>query len=419
MNKIIQYIIPLLLFFYADSAGAQTREELEKQRQQLKTEIEQTEKLLKDNKAKTKESLLQYNLISKKVNLQNQVIDNINKDVNMIDLNMRVISTDVRKYDLLLDTLKQEYAKSMVYAYKNRSSYDFLNFIFSASDFNDALKRISYLKSYRTYREMQGQNILRTQELRKKRMNDLNIVKGQKSNVLTEKNKEMETLALQQKEKDRIVSELKKQGAQLSKQIAAKQKQIQKVNTAITAAIKQAQQDAIKAQKTTAKTTTTTTKTTKTTKTTAPKPQESVLLNAENQILNNNFEKNKGSLPWPVDKGYVLMHYGSNTLHSGTVMNITSITISSDIGNAVKAVFDGEVIFVKQIDNMNMVVIQHGKYFTTYSNVTNVTVQKGNQVKTGQVIGKVGTYLDGSGTIDFYIQNESSNYDPEKWLKKK
>jgi len=136
-------------------AQPQSREELEKQRQQLKKEIEETEKLLNQNKSQTKENLLQFNLISRKVNLQDKVIDNINRDLNVLDDNMYMISKDIRRYDKLLDTLKQEYAKSMVYAYKNRSNYDFLNFIFSAANFNDAIKRISYLKSYRTYREMQ------------------------------------------------------------------------------------------------------------------------------------------------------------------------------------------------------------------------------------------------------------------------
>lgn len=145
-----------------------TREELEKQKLQLKRELEQTERMLNDNKAKSKENFVQWKLINDKVNIQDRIIDNINRDINLLDNNLINTQRDINRYDKLLDTLKQEYAKSMVYAYKNRSDYDFLNFIFSASSFNDAIKRITYLKSYRNYREMQGENILRTQDLRKK-----------------------------------------------------------------------------------------------------------------------------------------------------------------------------------------------------------------------------------------------------------
>ena len=183
MTKLIFSILAFLTMSMVVYAQPKSREELEKQRQQLRKEIEETEKLLNSNKAQTKENLLQYNLISKKVNLQDRVIDNINRDLNRLDDNMYLISKDVRRYDLLLDTLKQEYAKSMVYAYKNRSSYDFLNFIFSSANFNDAMKRISYLKSYRNYREMQGDNIVRTQDLRKKRIQDLNGTKQEKSPI--------------------------------------------------------------------------------------------------------------------------------------------------------------------------------------------------------------------------------------------
>jgi septal ring factor EnvC (AmiA/AmiB activator) len=326
----------------------------------------------------------------------------------------------------------------MVYAYKNRSNYAFLNFIFSSANFNDAIKRINYLKSYRTYREMQGQNILRTQNLRKKRITDLSSTKEVKNQVLDVQSKEMAQLELQQKEKDRVLAELKKQGKQFVKQIDAKRKQMQKVNNAIAAAIKKAQAEAReKAMKEAAKekerirkeaeknkTNNTNnnpiTKTTTTpTKTTPAKPTESVLLNADNIALNASFEKNKGTLPWPLDKGMVLMHYGKNTLPSGTVMDVTSVTISSDVGTAVKAVFDGTVSTVQVIEDMTVVIIQHGRYFTTYSNLSGVTVQRGQQIKTGQTIGRVAANFDGVGAVDFYISNESSNYDPEKWLRRK
>ncbi len=443
----IKFIFTALIFIAAALnavAQPQTREELEKQRAELKREIEQTEKLLNNNKAQTKENLLQYKLITNKVNLQDRVIENISKDLNMLDNSMYTISKDIKRYDRLLDTLKQEYAKSMVYAYKNRSSYDFLNFIFSAASFNDAIKRVSYLKSYRSYREMQGENIIRTQDLRKKRIQDLGGAKQQKNTVLAVQSKEMKALEAQQKEKDRILAELKKQGKQLNNQISAKQKQMQKVSNAIAAAIKRAQEKAReealakaaaekerrrKEAELLAKNNppsnngnaSTNTKSV----TTAPKvkvpvkKEESVLLNAENIALNASFERNRGSLPWPIDRGVILMHFGRNTLPSGTVMDVTSVTISSDIGTPVKSIFDGTVTAVQPVEDMQVVIIQHGRYFTTYSNLSGVAVQKGQQVKTGQVLGKVAANFDGVGAIDFYVSNESSNYDPEKWLRRR
>ena len=426
------------------AAHSQTREELEKERQQLKREIEETEKLLNSNKAETNLNLRDWKLINNKVNLQDRVIDNINKDLKVLNNNMYGIQRDIHRYDKLLDTLKQEYAKSMVYAYKNRSNYDFMNFIFSAASFNDAIKRLAYLKSYRNYREMQGENILRTQDLRKKRIGDLSGAKKQKNETLQTQSKEMQALETQQKEKDRILAALKKQGKQLNNQITAKQKQMQKVSNAIAAAIKKAQEAARKAalakaaederkrkeaEKTLSKNNGNTdpanpnsspTKSVATpvrTKTVTPKNTESVLLNAGNTALNASFEKNRGSLPWPIDRGIILMHYGKNTLPSGSTMNVTSVTISSDIGTSVKAIFNGTVSTVQTVEDMQVVIIQHGRYFTTYSNLSGVNVQRGQEVTTGQVIGKVAANFDGVGAIDFYMSNENSNFDPERWLR--
>ena len=437
------------VFFLAialNVTAQQTREELERQRQQLKKDIEATEKQLNANKTKTKENLLQWRLINNKVELQDRVVETINKDVRILNNNIYSIQKDINRYDRLLDTLKQEYAKSMVYAYKNRGNYEFLNFIFSSANFNDAIKRIAYLKSYRNYQEIQGENILRTQELRKARIADLSGSKREKSVVLQSQSKELAALEAQKKEKDRILDELKKQGKTVNNQIAAKKRQMQKVSNAITAAIKKAQEEARKqalakaaaeerkrkeAEKAAAKNNNDdNTAGSSSTKSVAAAPKKaatpakpaegvSVLLNAGNIALNNSFEKNRGSLPWPVDQGYVMMHYGANKLPSGSDINLTNVTIAAPVGSTVKAVFDGTVSKILSVDDMEVVIVQHGKYFTTYSNLSSVSVSTGQDIKTGQSIGRVASNLDGVGAVDFFLSNERGDLNPEQWLRRK
>jgi murein hydrolase activator len=428
----VKFFFSVAIFSLASlhtNAQQETREELERQRAQLKKEMEQTQKLLNANKARTKENLVQWKLINDKVNLQNRIIDNISRDINLLDNNIYNNQKDINRFNKLLDTLKEEYAKSMVYAYKNRSNYDFLSFIFSAASFNDAIKRIAYLKYYRSYREKQGENILRTQELRKQRITELGSMKEKKNDVLKTKDKEMGALETQKQEKDRIMNELKKQGKELNTQLSAYKKQMKKVDNAIAAAINRALNEARKAAakkaaeaKETAKAnpvaTNPATKPVSTSRSETKKAPESVLLNAENIALNESFVKNKGSLPWPVDKGVTIMHFGTNQLPSGSRIDVTGITVATDIGSNVKSVFDGVVSNIVFIEDMQVVIIQHGKYFTTYSNLSSVNVQRGQNVRTGQVIGKAAANLDGIGAIDFYINDEKNNIDPERWLKR-
>ncbi len=439
MVKIVFAILVSFSFTTAVLAQSQSQQDLERERQQLKKEIEQTQQLLDMNKQTTKESLGQLALINRKLNLQGNVIENINKDINLLDNNIARSQHDVTKLQVLLDTLRQEYAKSMVYAYRNRSSSDFLNFIFSASSFNDAIKRITYLKSYRNYREMQGENILRTQALLKERIDELSGNKKKKSVVLQVQSKELSVLESQQNEKNQVVAKLKEQGKELNNQISAKKKQMQKVSNAIAAAIKRAQDLARRealakakerreadAKKEAAESKTNNTDVAKTTTKPArsvltPAKTESVLLGSDEEVkLNTNFKINQGALPWPVDRGYVMMRFGPQKLDVvGITIDNPGITIGSDIGNSVKAVFDGEVSSVTNIDNMQLVVVKHGAYFTTYSNLSNVTVSRGQSVRTGQVLGKVAANDEGVGAIDLIISNERGNMNPESWLRRK
>ncbi len=442
------FFLLLLSFFIRHSLLAQStaQQELEKQRLELKREIEQTQELLDKNKKSTKESLGQLSLINRKLNLQENIIENISKDINLLDNSIYKSQRDINRLQVLLDTLKQEYAKSMLYAYKNRSNSDFLNFIFSASSFNDAIKRVTYLKSYRNYRELQGDNILRTKVLLNQRIEEMSGNKEKKGQVLQIQSKELSVLEVQQQEKNQIVKKLKEQGKELNNQIAAKKKQMQKVSNAIAAAIKRAQEMARKEalakaleekakrdadEKAAEKSRLALAKgnNTPVAKSVPLKPekalpisvrQESILLGNDAEVkLNANFISNKGSLPWPVDKGYMIMRFGPQKLDIGVTVDNPGITIGSEIGTSVKALFDGEVSSVTNIENMQVVIIKHGAYFSTYSNLSGVHLSRGQNIHTGQIVGKVAPNDEGIGSIDLIISNEKSNLNPEGWLRRR
>jgi septal ring factor EnvC (AmiA/AmiB activator) len=113
------------------------------------------------------------------------------------------------------------------------------------------------------------------------------------------------------------------------------------------------------------------------------------------------------------------MHFGIQKVEGldKITMDNPGITIETDAGKAVKAVFDGEVSYIINIGEIQGVIIKHGKYFSTYSNLSSATVSKGQQVKRGQVIGHVADKGDGDGELEFLISNEKSNINPELWLR--
>ena len=412
-------------FIYAQDDKSQ----MERERQEIQQELADLQKNYNQIKGQRSATLGQLSVLKRKIQVQERYLNNINREIRYLNDDIYYSTLEIIKMRKQLDTLKAQYFRSVVYAYKNRSNYDFLNFIFSASNFNDALKRIAYLKSYRSYREQQVNSIIETQQQIEKRKQLQISQMNEKKAAIQNQAKQVEVLQSQKKEKDVAVTELRSQEKELKKQIVSKQKRDRDLKSAILAIVrreaKKAEEEAKAKAKARQNLTTTdvavaNTNTRATTATT--KPKSYLDLNAEDVKLNASFESNRGKLPWPVDNGVVSIHFGpyevEGTKLRGDNPGITIATPST--GMAVKSVFNGEVAGVYNMGDGMAVTIRHGKYFTTYSNLTSVSVGKGTEVATGQSIGKVGQADDGSGgQIDFILMIESKNVNPEPWLRRR
>ena len=448
MQKKIFFCLLLLGFTGIVSAQpGQDKSQLEKERQDIQKELKEIQGLYNKVKGQKKQTLGQLNMLKRKMDLQEQYISNINRELKSIDDDIYLSNLEIYRLQKQLDTLKTQYARTVVYAYKNRSNYDYLNFIFSANSFNDAIKRVTYLKSYRSYREKQVATILQTQQLIAQRKQQQLGRKDQKSVALSNQTKQVKELVVQKKEKDVVVAQLKLKEKDLKGEIAVKKKKDRDLQNAITAIVrreieaakakakaeaeaKKKADDLVKKNATPDPTNTSTeavntgivsTKTPSKRNEPAKKPDSYLDLNAKDVALNSSFQANKARLPWPVDNGVVTLRFGNNKIDN-TLLTFDNpgITISTPLsGVAVKAVFDGEVAGIHNLGDGMMITIRHGKYFTVYSNLSSVAVSKGTTVKTGQQIGKAGRDEEGSGgQIDFILMVETRNVDPQPWLRR-
>ncbi|MBC7947188.1 MAG: peptidoglycan DD-metalloendopeptidase family protein [Chitinophagaceae bacterium] len=409
------------------------RNQLEKERQEIQDQLRQIQGMYDKVKGQKKQSLGQLNMLKKKISLQERYMSSINRELKMIDDDIYLSNLEIYRLQKQVDTLKAQYAKTVVYAYKNRSSYDYVNFIFSATSFNDAIRRVAYLKSYRAYREKQVSNILETQQLITKRQQQQLGRKQQKNVALQSQVKEKTVLDVQRREKDAVVTGLKSQEKDLQKQIAIKKKRDRDIQNAIAAIVrreidaarKEAERKAAEARRNevaaTPNPSTTTGSTSAPAKTVVKKTESYLNLNASDVALNSKFELNKGKLPWPVDNGFVSVHFGKYTIDGTKIVGDNpGVSIATpNIGAPAKAVFDGEVVAVHNYGDGAAVVIRHGKYFTSYSNLSGVSVSKGASVTRGQVIGRTAEAQDGSGgQVDFMLMIENKNVNPETWLRR-
>lgn len=422
-------LIGSFLFAFTMIANGQTKEELEKRRREIQQEIASLQKAQSEISSDKKASLSELKLLERKLRSRYAVIDNLNDEMRLIDNTIFNNNREIYRLEKQLDTLKQQYARTIEYAYKNRSNYDMLNFIFTATSFNDAVKRATYLKSYRKYRHEQVDNINRTQKEISNRITLLTENKQEKSKVIEEQNQQKELLESEKKEKNQFVTKLKAREKEIEKEVAAKRKVERSLQNSIAAIIKReieaakrkAEEDAKKAAA--ANVSAPVVKPVNTTPTAAAAPvrKTNVLENTpEVTKVSVGFENNRGNLPWPVDKATITSSFGRQRIEGTKIEEDNGgITIQTESGAAVKAVFEGVVTTVYDVAGSQTVTIKHGKYFTTYFNMSSVSVSKGTKVNMGQVIGRAGENFDGEGEIVFMVNEELRFVNPELWLKRK
>ncbi len=464
MTKKIIFLFLFCSFSAALSAQQPGKEELLQKQQDLMKEIRDLNASLKDIKNSKKRSLANYNIIKRKIAAREELIQNINKDVRILDNNIYKNTLEINRLKRELDTLKQEYGKSLVFAYKNRSNYDYLNFIFSASTFNDAVKRITYLKSYRQYREQQVANIEKTEDLINDKIASLNNSKNEKSVALQNQTDALKDLEVDKKEQNEEVNKLKSQEKDFAAEIKKRENDRRQMQNAISAIIRrelaearkkaealakqkraeederkrkladQQKLDRLQRQKEQSQANSGNTNPAKTTEDNIPattgavtsKPKTDRVYSDlestdEGRALSINFETNKGRLPWPVDAGIPTIHFGTYKIPGTTITGKSDgLTISVPVGAVVKAIADGEVSSVFDLGGEQVVTVRHGKYFTSYSHLSSVNVNKDQVVRPGTVIGHAATNDNGEGEVVFMVTNEHSVFlNPEPWLKRR
>ena len=462
MFKQLVILLIVLATTVTTALAQQTKEEIQKKQQQLQRELADLNSTLSDIKKNKKQSLSQLALVERKIRAREELVNSINKQLRNIDEEIYHNNLDIYRYKKELDTLKANYAKSLVFAYRNRSNYDYLNFIFSANSFNDAVKRVTYLRSYRQYRETQVDNILKTQNLLQTKMNNLQTSKVEKSSTLQEQGKQIQQMEVDRKEKDEAVQDLKGQEQELASQIQDREKTRKKLNNQLQEIIRreiaearrkeaerqaeiarqkeeerkrklaeQQAQQALAANNNAAPKSTTPAPAPNNTATAAAatpaastparntnrtySPLEST---AENLTASVNFEGRHGHLPWPVSSGTIVTPFGYYEI-PGTKLHGTSdgIDIAVPTGTVVKSVADGEVSAVVDLGDEQMVVVRHGKYFTTYSHLATVSVNRKDKVQAGTVVGRAASSDDGGCMVTFMVSNEQGNFlNPTGWL---
>ena len=392
----------LLLFFAASlSWGQETRQQrLEAQRKQLQKEIKQMNALLFSNTKKRKSALSQVEDLAVKINLRQRLIRVTNEEANRLSQQIKINQRDIDRQQKALEQLKQDYAAMVRYSYVSKSGQSRLMFLFSSSSFLQAYKRFQYLKQYRRYRQRQGQAIAEKTVVLQQLNTTLQAQKAQKEILIANNQSEQTALEEERGEQRLLVRSLKKRERSLAQQIKKKQQQVAEFDKEIQRLIRAAIAASNKA---------------------AGKGRSTVFaLTPEAKLIGQNFAANKGKLPWPVQQGVVTLGFGTqpHPVVKTTKIQSTGVTIATPQHAEVRAVFKGKVIQVFRFKGSNpAVLVQHGNYITSYSNLEAVYVKKGETIAAKQVIGKVFTHPSSQNTeLKFAIFQSTTPVNPKGWV---
>lgn len=402
MSRSTRWILAASLLFLVSSLSVaqKSRNKLEKERDRLDNKIKYTNQLLRETKKDQKLTETELVILNKKINYRQELISNISFSIRRIEKQVQENYQIIQSMEHDLEELKQEYAKMIYHAYKNRSSFDRMMFLFSSATFDQAYKRMKYLQQYSDYRKRQAELINQTKLLLDQKVVSLQEQKIEKELLLSSRIKEKKALDVDKVEQSKGLANLKSKEADLLKKHRRYKREREKLNKAIEAMIAK--------------------------ELAARKGTSSFALTPAQKELAQAFELNKGKLPWPVERGQAYRQYGKHPhpVLPNVVEENKGIDIITNKGADVLSVFKGEVSAVILIPGAGKaVMISHGNYRSVYTNLQEVYVKKGDKVSVRQKLGKLLTDASTSRTeahleIWKISATNSGTVDPAQWLDK-
>lgn len=386
------------LFFSANAFSQNQVSSLKKKKEQNEKDIAYTNTLL-NNTLKSKEaSLGQLNLLNQRIRSREALIQSIEGEISLISSQITQLNQDVFELEGELSKLKQQYEKVILYAFKQKNSYEKLMFLLSSRDFNQAYKRYKYLQQFSEYSRKQGKAIGDKKQTLDLRLVVLNQVKKEKESLLSEKTKENNKLSLEKREQSLLVEKLKKREKQLRDDLKKQRSYAEKLEKEIQKIIEREARLAAKKKAGSGK----------------------FALTPNEVVLSESFGQNQGKLPWPTATGFISENFGEHphpVLKHVTVRN-DGINITTDAKADCRSIFKGEVTHILSMPGLNnVVIIRHGEFFSVYSNLSSVIVKKGDLVESKQKIGVVFTDETQNQTVlKFQLWKGSNKLNPSLWL---
>lgn len=405
-KKNFKLTIFLLLWLIPLFITAQNREELTEKRQKLLTEISQAAKLLTNTKKNKKAALDQYYAILRQVHQRQELVETLQQEIDLANQSIDRTSSTINGLQLDMDRLEQEYGEMARQAYRNKVNDNKLLFLFSSEGLSDGLKRWRYIQQYDEYRKKQATLILETRVSLTEKLNGMELKKVELQDLLLTTERQQVLLQNELGLKDNLLQGLKADEGRISSLISRKRVAHRKLSSAIENMIATEIKSRVDKNRVN----------------TAP-TNKTISTNSSNITASNTaFQEQKGKLAWPVQEGMITRHFGkqNHPIHKQVQITNNGIDIRATGNNSVNAIYKGQVAGVQYVPGyQNTLIIQHGDYYSVYSNLETVSVKKGRMVTSGQQLGTVGkNNQNGYLEVHLEIWQGKQRLNPAVWLRR-
>ena len=393
----------LLVLFLHGAVAQQSRRDLERKRNEINRQIQRIRKQLRQTSNSEQNALQIYRLRQEQINYHERLIANLQDEIRAIERQTARKNDTLKQLQKDLEQLKIRYAEGVRKAYKFSNTNQVLYFILSADNFQQAFRRMRYLREYTDYIRRQAKEIEQRRAEIERVKHRLQVKKHEKENMLTRLADEKRALEQERRKQETLLAQIRKQKSRYIAQIKKKQREARRLDREIQKLIAREIARRNKAR--------------------GKSGRSEFVLTPQGKALARSFAGNKGHLPWPVKHGYVSQRFGvqPHPVFKNLTINSSGIYITTPPAEKVYAIFRGEVMMIQVVPGGNtLVYIRHGNYISIYGNLTNVQVKTGQKVEKGQWIGNVGKNpASNTYVLKFRIYQNTRKLNPLQWLARK
>lgn len=224
------------------SKNKQTSADIKRQQEATQREISETKRQIKANDINIKKGVEELGRLQGDIGNSRRIVEQTTTEVAALSEKIATLQQRVDKEEMQLETIRAEYLKAIKKMRRVGKKNSTLAFLFSSDSFNQALRRMRYLKQFSEWKERKSSEITERVAHLKKEQQLLADSRREKDTALKRQGKAQKELESQYARQNLLVTQLKANGEALHRHLSQKQAEANTLKGRVAALIAAEQQ---------------------------------------------------------------------------------------------------------------------------------------------------------------------------------